>query len=180
MSRLEHITEGADIAAAQVTSRIDDLEREHDILRADLVYIKSQSMRNNIVFTDVPEVDKETPEITESVLRKHIIEALNIAKETADTIKFERAHKEERAKGKRSWIAYEALYVDGRPVRDYGHDGEEIIIISWNVTDLTDCKKSNPSFVNSLSEHDICLMYESWTNRTSDIDLSGYLYSHFF
>jgi hypothetical protein len=178
VSRLEHITEGADIAAAQVTSRIDELERERDSLRDDLVYMKSQSMRNNLVFTGVPEVDKESPEITESLLRKHINEALNIAKETADAIKFERVHrspgeptrgktrsiiakfsffkdkevvrrqwkhldgtgfnvfeqfppevvakrrkllpkmKAERAKGKRSWIAYDTLYVDGRPVRD--------------------------------------------------------------
>ncbi|XP_052281151.1 uncharacterized protein LOC127878663 [Dreissena polymorpha] len=178
VSRLEHVTEGTDIAAAQVSSRIDGLERERDSLRDDLVYMKSQSMRNNLVFTGVPEVDKETPEVTESILRKHINEALNIAKETADTIKFERVHrspgehtrgkirsiiakfsffkdkeivrrqwkhlngtgfnvfeqfppevvakrrkllpkmKEERAKGKRSWIAYDTLYVDGRPVRD--------------------------------------------------------------
>ncbi|KAH3862838.1 hypothetical protein DPMN_025813 [Dreissena polymorpha] len=36
--------------------------------------------------------------------------------------------KTERVKGKRSWIAYDTLYVDGRPVRIKGHEGGEIDI----------------------------------------------------
>ncbi|KAH3785981.1 hypothetical protein DPMN_164079 [Dreissena polymorpha] len=43
-------------------------------------------------------------------------------------------------------IAYDILYVDGRPVRDYGHDGGESDIISWNVNGLADCKNNNASF----------------------------------
>jgi hypothetical protein len=178
VSKLEHSTEGADIAAAHVSSRIDDLERERDSLQEDLTYMKSQSMRNNLIFTGVPEVENESPDITESILRKHLTDALKIAQETAASIKFERVHrspgehtrgkirsivakfaffkdkesvrrqwkelsgtnynvfeqfppevvakrrkllpkmKEARSNGKRSWISYDTLYVDGRPVRD--------------------------------------------------------------
>ena len=137
-------------------------------------------MRNNLVFTGVPETENESPETTEKILRKHLSDALKIAQETADTIRFERVHRhrslaehsrgkvrsiiakftvfkdiemvrrqwkhlagtafnvfeqfppevvskrrkmlpkmnEARAKGKRSWIVYDTLYVDGRPVHD--------------------------------------------------------------
>ncbi|KAH3849556.1 hypothetical protein DPMN_091959 [Dreissena polymorpha] len=64
VSKLENFSEGADIAAAQVSSRLE-LERERDSLRDDLTYIKSQSMRNNLIFTGVPEVENESSETTE-------------------------------------------------------------------------------------------------------------------
>ncbi|XP_052268519.1 uncharacterized protein LOC127869901 [Dreissena polymorpha] len=178
VSKLEHSTEGADIAAAHVSRRIDDLERERDSLREDVTYMKSQSMRINLIYTGVPEVESELPDTTESILRKHVTDALKIAHETVASIKFERVHrspeeqtrgkarsiiakfaffkdnesvrrewkqltgtnynvfeqfppevvakrrkllpkmKEARANGKGSWISYDTLYVDGRPVRD--------------------------------------------------------------
>ncbi|KAH3789037.1 hypothetical protein DPMN_167204 [Dreissena polymorpha] len=80
VSKLEHSAEGADIAAAPVSSRIDDLEREPDSLREDLTYMESQSMRNNLIFTGVPEVESESPDTTESILRKHLTDALKIAR----------------------------------------------------------------------------------------------------
>ncbi|KAH3847735.1 hypothetical protein DPMN_090066 [Dreissena polymorpha] len=36
VSKLEHISDGADIASAQVSSSLDDLERERNSLRDDL------------------------------------------------------------------------------------------------------------------------------------------------
>ncbi|XP_052268783.1 uncharacterized protein LOC127870167 [Dreissena polymorpha] len=178
VSKLEHSAEGADIAAVHISSRIDDRERERDSLREDLTYMKSQSMRNNLIFTGVPEVESESPDTTESILRKHLTDALKIERETVASIKFEKVHrspgeqtrgrarsliakfaffkdkksvrrewkqltgtncnvfeqfppevvakrrkllpkmKEARSNGKRSWISYDTLYVDGRPVRD--------------------------------------------------------------
>ena len=178
VERLEHASEGAGIAVADVTSRVEHLEKERDNFRDDMTYLKSQSMRNNLIFTGVPEVAGETPEVTESTLRKHIHEALKIAKDAADRMQFERVHrspgqptpgktrsivakfaffkdreavrrqwkelngsnfnvfeqfppevvatrrrlvpkmKEARGQGKRSWIAYDTLYVDGRPVKE--------------------------------------------------------------
>lgn len=146
-----------------------------------MAYLKSQSMRNNLVFTNIPEDTaggNESVEATERKLRQHFQDALKIAKETADSIRFERVHrspgypvpgklrtivakftffkdrefvrkqwkelrgttfhmyeqyppeviakrrkliprmKAAREQGKSSWIAYDTLYVDGRPVRD--------------------------------------------------------------
>jgi hypothetical protein len=53
-------------------------------------------MRNNVVFTNVPEDNasgSEPVEITERKLRKHLQDALKIAKETTDSIRFERVYR---------------------------------------------------------------------------------------
>ena len=52
-------------------------------------------MRNNLIFTNIPEHNSranESKEITEKKLRYNFHEALKIAKDVADNIKFERAH----------------------------------------------------------------------------------------
>ncbi|KAH3824634.1 hypothetical protein DPMN_126471 [Dreissena polymorpha] len=53
-------------------------------------------MRNNLVFTNIPEdnsTGSEPPEVTERELRNHLEEKLKIAKETADAMRFERVHR---------------------------------------------------------------------------------------
>ena len=154
------------------------LEKERESLRDDVAYLKSQSMRNNLVFTNVPEDNaggNGSGEATERRLLQHLQDALKVAKETADSIRFERVHrspgypvpgkvrtivakftyfkdrefvrkqwkelrdtafhmfkqyppeviakrrklvprmKAAREQGKSSWIAYDTLYVEGRP-----------------------------------------------------------------
>ncbi|KAH3818568.1 hypothetical protein DPMN_120289 [Dreissena polymorpha] len=54
-----------------VTSEVEHLQKECDNFRDDMAYLKSQSTRNNLIFTDVPDVDGETPEVTETKLREH-------------------------------------------------------------------------------------------------------------
>ncbi|KAH3706569.1 hypothetical protein DPMN_065956 [Dreissena polymorpha] len=55
---------------------------------------------------------------------KHVTgTALNVFEQFPSEVVFKRRKllpnmKEARAKGKRSWIVYDTLYVDGRPVRD--------------------------------------------------------------
>ncbi|KAH3715372.1 hypothetical protein DPMN_058080 [Dreissena polymorpha] len=58
-----------------------------------MTYLKSQSMRNNLIFTGVPEVDGETPEVTETKLRVHLQNATKIAKEVAESMQIERVHR---------------------------------------------------------------------------------------
>ncbi|XP_052286605.1 uncharacterized protein LOC127882142 [Dreissena polymorpha] len=177
---LEEKVELVDVGATIVADRITQLEKERNELRDDVAYLKSQSMRNNLVFTNIPEdnsTGSEPPEVTERKLRNHLEEKLKIAKETADAMRFERVHrspshpvhgkvrniiakftffkdrelvrkqwkhltgtnyqmheqfppevlekrrklvphmKDARKEGKRAWIAYDTLYVDGKPVR---------------------------------------------------------------
>jgi len=55
VSRIEDKVDGADIGAALLQEKVQGLEKERDTLRSDISYLKSQSMRNNLVFTGVPE-----------------------------------------------------------------------------------------------------------------------------
>ncbi|KAH3817806.1 hypothetical protein DPMN_119361 [Dreissena polymorpha] len=63
------------------------LEKERNELRDDVAYLKSQSMRNYLVFTHYPadnSTESDPPKVTERKLRSHHEEKLKIAKETAD------------------------------------------------------------------------------------------------
>lgn len=139
--------------------------------------MKSQSMRNNLIFTNIPESTMESAVETEEKIRKHLHEKMKLAKEQADQMGFERVHRkgqkepgrirhivakftlfkdreyvrkqwktldgtnynvfeqfpkevvekrrrlqpkmrEHRSKGDTAWIAYDTLYVNGKPVRD--------------------------------------------------------------
>ncbi|KAH3739427.1 hypothetical protein DPMN_046079 [Dreissena polymorpha] len=54
MLKLQDVTEWFDIAIAQVTSRVEHMDKERTDFRDDLSYLKAQSMRNNLIFTGVP------------------------------------------------------------------------------------------------------------------------------
>jgi hypothetical protein len=181
VERVEDRVDTVDMGAALLSSRVAELEKERSELRDDLTYMQSQSMRNNLVFTNIPEADgteNETADVSEKKLRQHLQSALKIAKETAESIRFERVHrtpghrlkgktrnivakfsffqdrelvrrqwkelrgtdfhmfeqfpkevsdkrrklvkdmKEARSSGKRAWIVYDTLYIDGKPVKN--------------------------------------------------------------
>ncbi|KAH3735963.1 hypothetical protein DPMN_042524 [Dreissena polymorpha] len=52
---LEEKVELVDVGATIVADRLTQLEKERNELRDDVAYLKSQSMRNNLVFTNIPE-----------------------------------------------------------------------------------------------------------------------------
>ncbi|KAH3689495.1 hypothetical protein DPMN_191819 [Dreissena polymorpha] len=95
-SRVEDNVEGADIHAAELADRVHELEKERDTLRDNVSYLQSQSMRNNLVFTSVPESNEngnEKPETTEAKLRQHLVSAFKLTEEVASSFKFERVHR---------------------------------------------------------------------------------------
>ncbi|KAH3722264.1 hypothetical protein DPMN_065220 [Dreissena polymorpha] len=81
---VEDKVDWADINAAQMASQIDELKKEREATRDDDSYLQSQSMRNNLMFTSVPEDNasgNETPEMTERNLGQHFEDAFHIARE---------------------------------------------------------------------------------------------------
>ncbi|KAH3777115.1 hypothetical protein DPMN_178552 [Dreissena polymorpha] len=93
---LEERVDYADVGAAQMAEKVAMLEKQREELRDDVAHLKSQSMRNNLVFTIIQEDNStvnETAETTETKLRNHLQEKLKIAKDIADTIRFERVHR---------------------------------------------------------------------------------------
>ena len=93
LNKIEDKVESCDFAVGLVNDRIVTLEKEKDMLKDALVYLQSQSMRNNLVFSNIPEDLSETNEITENKVRDFIHNQLKLAKELVDQIAFERVHR---------------------------------------------------------------------------------------
>ncbi|KAH3861454.1 hypothetical protein DPMN_024384 [Dreissena polymorpha] len=138
VTNLEDKVEAADIGVGEVSSRVHDLERQRRQLSEVVNYLKAQSIGNNLIFSGIPEdnsTGSETPAVTERKLRDFLHEEMKIAKETVAVNEFyvneqlppevqaRRARlfpkvKAAKREGKRAWISYDTLYVDGKPVRD--------------------------------------------------------------
>ncbi|KAH3695189.1 hypothetical protein DPMN_082645 [Dreissena polymorpha] len=80
VTHLEDKVDGADIHAAQLSERMQELEKERDTLRDNVSYLQSQTMRNNLIFTGGAEdntTGNEQPEITKRKLRQHLQDAFD-------------------------------------------------------------------------------------------------------
>lgn len=96
VERLENKVDGTDIHVAELSERVQELEKERESLRDDVSYHQSESMRNNLIFKRFQEDNtngNEAPEITERKLRQHLQDAFKITREIVDSIRFERVHR---------------------------------------------------------------------------------------
>ena len=164
-------------AHEQITQLNSDKKRMQD----SILYLQSQSMRNNLVFSVITEDNHENPEATEVKVRHFMVEKLKIAQDIVDGFQLERVHRmgsnssgtyatarprnvvakflhfkdretvrrarmnlkgtgyfvneqfpkeisdrrrellpkmhQAKRDGKTSWLSYDTLYIDGRPVR---------------------------------------------------------------
>ena len=50
----------------------------------------------------------------------------------------------------------------------------------WNVHGITDTNKDCLDFVNIIANNDIVFLFETWTNRNSNIDIDGYVSHNFY
>lgn len=173
--RMDTLEFSLGVAQEQITQLTSDKAKVSD----SLLYVQSQSMRNNLVFTGITEDPLERPEVTEMKLCQFMVEKLKLAQDVVDGLRLERVHRmggnlgatnrprsivakflqfkdrevvrrarsnlkgtgyfvneqfpkeiADRRKqllpkmrqaireGKRAWISYDTLYVDGRPVRN--------------------------------------------------------------
>ena len=85
----DHLEFSLGLAVEKITS----LEKDKDRLKDDLLYIQSQSMRNNLIFGNIPEKDNERSDETESILRGFMVDKLKIAEDLVRSIHFERVHR---------------------------------------------------------------------------------------
>ncbi|XP_052814234.1 uncharacterized protein LOC128241346 [Mya arenaria] len=173
---------------ATTQSELDQVRNDEIKTRDELIYVKSQSMRNNLVFGNIPEVRAEYWAESETKLRDFIVNKLKIAQNIVDDIQFERVHrmgdfypdsryprklvvkffsfkdreivrrqrenlhdteyflheqfppeisarrrahmpalKAAKRQGKRTWLSYDRLYIDGKPVyTDQQRGGSEV------------------------------------------------------
>ncbi|WAR26646.1 F26-like protein [Mya arenaria] len=90
LNRVEHKVDSVDIELEGARKRIADLERDKDKLKYDMNYVQSQTMRNNLIFGNIPEDVNETPAKCDEIVREFIEKNLKIAKETVANMRFER------------------------------------------------------------------------------------------
>jgi hypothetical protein len=177
VGKVEERVETTDFSLSLANSKVLELEKEKDSLKDEIVYLQSQSMRNNLVFSNIPEAPLEGPDVAEAKLREFMTDKMKIAKDIVDKMGFERVHrigpkidgktrklvakfslfkerelvrkqwkalegtpyyvneqfpkevidkrrklvpkmKDARREGKTAWIAYDTLYINGKPVKD--------------------------------------------------------------
>ena len=56
----------------------------------------------------------------------------------------------------------------------YGGEESELSVLCWNVEGLTLAKKTCADFVSLISKYDIICLIETWTTKTSQIEIDGY------
>ncbi|KAH3839969.1 hypothetical protein DPMN_113409 [Dreissena polymorpha] len=83
LTRLEDKVEAVDEGVGLLYSRVADIEQKRQQLSDEVAYLKSQSMRNNLIFTEIEEYNSQGNEyqvVTERKLRVHLSEKLKIPK----------------------------------------------------------------------------------------------------
>ena len=112
-----------DFSLAGVQSELQQVRDDEARVRDDINYVKSQSMRNNLVFGNIPEWKPETWEESESALRSFLHDKLKLANDlvSATCIQFERVHRmgeySRNNRYPRKLIAKFASYKDKEDVR---------------------------------------------------------------
>ena len=177
VTRVEEKVERCDFSLALANDKVLSLEKEKATLKENIVYLQSQSMRNNLTFSNIPEPQTESNEEVEERLRLFMVEKMNLAQDLVDGMVFERVHRmgqkkvgtirsivakfnrfkdkelvrkqwksleetpyyvseqfpkevvekrkklkpklrDAKSEGKRAWIAYDTLYIDGKAIKD--------------------------------------------------------------
>lgn len=90
---IEEKTETMDFVISQTASKLSMLEKQKENLQNEVTYLQSQSMRNNLLFTNIPEAPSEKYEDTENILRQFMVKEMKVAQDLVDKISFERVHR---------------------------------------------------------------------------------------
>ena len=93
LSETQSHMEALEFTLGLTSDRLELMQRDRDALREDVLYMQSQSMRNNLMFSRLPEKDDEKPEDTENIVRQFMVDKLKIEKDNVDRIQFERVHR---------------------------------------------------------------------------------------
>ena len=107
LNLVEERFESTDFSVGLLNDKVLNLQTENVQLKENIVYLQSQSMRNNLVFTGIPESESETNEEVENKIRVFLHENLKVAKELADKILFDIVHRmgSKSTKGPRQIVA---------------------------------------------------------------------------
>ena len=120
LEKVENMTDTSQFAVGEAHDKIARLEKEKGEMKEELNYLQSQSMRNNLIFSNIKEEINETVERTEAILRQFMVKDMKIAQDLVNEMKFDRVHRigQNRADGKsRQIVARFTMYKDREIVR---------------------------------------------------------------
>ena len=76
-----------------LTDRLAAIEAENKSLKGYIINMKSRSMRDNLIFSNIPEKENETPDVTEHILREFLELNLKMEKQDITNIRFDCVHR---------------------------------------------------------------------------------------
>ena len=82
-----------EFALGTAHEQITQLNNEKKRMQDSLLYLQSQSMRNNLVFSGLNEDSNENHDVTEVKVRTFMVEQMKIAQDIVDGIQLERVHR---------------------------------------------------------------------------------------
>lgn len=86
-------TDGVEYQCNEMDDRIAHLESENQALKWEIIDVKARSMRDNLIFSNIPERVDETPNVTENILREFLEKELKMDTADVSNIKFDRVHR---------------------------------------------------------------------------------------
>ena len=102
-SKLTDELKNLQICLSQANDKISKLKTDKGNIEDNLLYVQSQSMRNNLMFSNIQESAHEKPEDCEKLVRQFMVEKLKLAQDIVNNIGFERVHRTgDRARGAHS------------------------------------------------------------------------------
>ena len=93
MSKVTERIDGLDFSLGLAEEQITQMTHDKAKVNDTLLFVQSQSMRNNLIFTGITEEVNEKPDVTESKLRTFMVEKHKLARDIVDGFQLERAHR---------------------------------------------------------------------------------------
>lgn len=75
---------------SSISSEVDLLKKENKLLKETVLDVQSRSMRDNLIFSGIPETTPDNPEVE---VKKFLASALKIPTDTVNSITFHRVHR---------------------------------------------------------------------------------------
>lgn len=79
-NKIEDSVESADFNLVKTVEKVTTLEKKEDEMKNEMLYLQSQSMRNNLIFTSIQESTGSAVENCEKLVRDFMVEKMRLAK----------------------------------------------------------------------------------------------------
>ena len=119
VSKINEQIESIEFSLGVANDDIHRLKSDGVTAKDTILYLQSQSMRNNLVFTSIHEDMHEKPEQTETKIRQFLVDKLKLAQDYVTSLSLERVHRmgDRSREGPRNIVAKFSYFKDREIVR---------------------------------------------------------------